>query len=917
MQRAVRGTTEEEGLMRHFSRCSIALAFLLLLPVIIAAQGHIYTKAAPSGPRWTTTSTSWVDIKDLELWFYQYDAGNACIGFTSESGVTTGARMFVRALVDGETASPSDVVYASEAAFYCRMFQFAANLGEGIHHVKLQVKVDAGGTAQFGDRTLLVTAAPTLVNIVAAPSGALLTTTSGSWSDVADMTLNLNLPSAGPLVLTFGAEVLNTAGAATFLRVLVDGVAPSPSDVMIADEYLLGVHSMSFVSPTLSTGSHTAKVQWCLSGSGTAYLGDRTLSIASSNLVALANTGGIASVSAPSGPAVSTTSSGFEDIPGLTLDLSVPENSTLAITVQGEAQVSGSRMFVRATVDGVTCSPSDATQTRDSGYRGTTSMAFVMKNVARGTRHIAAQWLIDAGETAYFGDRNVTVLAFPTAGPDITSGFQELQPAVGTGSLLVLMWDPQRPTDPAPTVGAVTNLIYGSYPSVSDYFTTNSGNNFAIANAGILGWFAADKPYSFYWSAEDPTDADHDGFTSGHVRKWWEAITKADATFDFSIYDTNGDGVLDPRELGIVIVIPQNSAFGTVRVPASQQYPAWQPLVVDGVTIPLIAEVYAGSPPNMGAFVHETSHLLFNLPDMYFAFYNPYDAGAYSIMDACYWDAHLDPFHKIHLGWLQPTIVRHSGWYTIYPVESAGEAYVLMDPAHGEKEYFIVENRGRSQHYDTMLPDSGLAVWHVMEDPAVYGALAAPTGVSSSDWSTIATNDWGRRAIRLIRPVYGPPLDNARSLWDGADPTTGYDLLSSDPNNAHAQLRWHDGTPSGFAIRQISAASAVMDAYFEIPATATGVAGAPSFPSSFILHQNYPNPFNPSTVVSYQLPLPCDIRLIVYDVLGREVAVLVDERKEAGNYTVVWDAHNIASGIYFCSLTAGSFRDVKKMALVR
>ena len=910
--------------MKHCARLLVVLALLPLLVGIGAAQGHIYTKAAPSGPRWTTTSGSWVDIQDLDLWFYQYDAGNACIGVSAESGVTTGSRMAVRAVIDGVLASPSDVIFASEIPFYCRMFQFSANISQGMHHAKLQVLVQGGGTAQFGDRTMWVTTAPNLVNIVAAPSGATLTTTKSSWEDIPNITLNLTLPSAGPLVLTFSAEVWSDNGTNTFLRVLVDGSATSPSDVVIAGGFLIGVHAMSFVSPSVSAGNHTVKVQWLINGSGAAYMGDRTLSIASSNLTAPAVKGGILGVSAASGPDVTTTSTAFVDIPGLTADMPVPENATLAITVQGEAEVSGGRMFVRATIDGEACSPSDVTQTRDPGYYGTTSMTFVMKNVKGGTRHIAAQWLVDGGQTAYFGDRNMTVVALPCAGPDLTSGFKEVKPAIGKNPLLVLLWDPQRPTDPAPSLGTITNLIHGTYPSVTDYIKVNSANNFEITNAGIFGWLGADKPYSFYWAAEDLTDADHDGFTSGHVRKWWEAITKADATFNFANYDTNADGVLDPQELGIVIVIPQNSAFGSVRVPASQQYPTWQPLVVDGVRIPVIAEVYAGSTPNLGVFAHEIFHLLFNLPDLYFSFFNPFAAGHYSIMDVTYIDAHLDPFHKIHLGWLQPTIVKQNGKQLIYPAESGGGAYILMDPKKGEKEYFIVENRQRSVKYDTQVADSGLAVWHVMEDPAVYGTLSTPTGVSATDWATIAANDWGRRAIRMIRPVYGPPFDDRKALWDGADPLTGYDLLSSDSNPAHVQLRWGDGTPSGFAIKSISPATGVMDVIFELPASATGIAERSSIPTEFGLDQNYPNPFNPTTTIGYTIAgaggkgsAAGDVKLVVYDMLGREVAVLVNEKKDPGNYTVTFDAGGLASGMYFYRLKAGNFMETKKLLLLR
>ncbi len=906
--------------MKHSMRFLVFLALLPLLSGIGAAQGHMYTKAAPSGPDWTSTSGSWTDIKELDLWFYQYDAGNACIGISAESNVTTGKRMFVRALVDGTPASPSDVVFASETESYCRMFQFSATINQGMHHVKFQVRVDGGGTAYFGDRTMWVITSPNLVNIAAAPSGATLTTTNSSWEDIADMSLNITMPATGPLFLVFTAEVVSETGKRAALRTTVDGVAGSPSDVIIANGPDLGVHGMTFVFPSVTAGTHTVKAQWLVDQGGTAYIGDRTLAIIASNSALLAaGKGGVMSTSAPSGPQVTTTSSGFVNIPDLSLDIPVPENATLAITLQGEGLVSGGRMFVRATIDGAETSPSDVGLTFQSGYFGTSGMTFLQKNVKGGTRRVALQWGIDAGQTGYFGDRNLTVVALPCAGPDLTDGYKEVKPAIGTNPLLVLLWDPQRPTDPAPALGTVTNLIHGTYPSVADYFKVNSANNFAISNAGIFGWFQADKPYDFYWAAEDPTDADHDGFTSGHVRKWWEAITKADATFNYASFDTNGDGVLDPNELGIVIVIPQNNPFGSVRTPASQQYPTWQPLVVDGVRIPVIAEVYAGSPANLGVFAHEISHLLLNLPDLYFSFFNPFAAGHYSLMDVTYIDAHLDPFHKIHLGWLQPTVVKQNGKQLIYPAESGGGAYILMDPKHGEKEYYIVENRQRSIKYDTQVADSGLAVWHIMEDPAVYGALPAPTGVSASDWATIGAGDWGRRAIRMIRPVYGPPFDNKKALWDGADPLTGYDLLSSDPNPAHVQLRWCDGTPSGFAIKSISPATGVMDVIFELPASATGIAERPSIPTEFGLDQNYPNPFNPSTTIGFRVSGPASgrVQLTVYDMLGREVAVLVNEKKDPGTYSVTFDAGGLASGMYFYRFLAGNFMETRKLLLLK
>ncbi len=88
-------------------------------------------------------------------------------------------------------------------------------------------------------------------------------------------------------------------------------------------------------------------------------------------------------------------------------------------------------------------------------------------------------------------------------------------------------------------------------------------------------------------------------------------------------------------------------------------------------------------------------------------------------------------------------------------------------------------------------------------------------------------------------------------------------------------------------------------------------------PTSFSLSQNYPNPFNPSTVISYQLPLRSYVTLKIYDILGREVATLVNEVKNAGSYSITFNASNLATGIYFYRLQAGSFVQVRKMILLK
>ena len=85
----------------------------------------------------------------------------------------------------------------------------------------------------------------------------------------------------------------------------------------------------------------------------------------------------------------------------------------------------------------------------------------------------------------------------------------------------------------------------------------------------------------------------------------------------------------------------------------------------------------------------------------------------------------------------------------------------------------------------------------------------------------------------------------------------------------------------------------------------------------FRLEQNYPNPFNPSTVISYSVPTSSFINLKVYDVLGNEVAVLVNEEKQVGSYEIDFNATDLNGGVYFYQLTTNAFVDTKKMILIK
>lgn len=100
-------------------------------------------------------------------------------------------------------------------------------------------------------------------------------------------------------------------------------------------------------------------------------------------------------------------------------------------------------------------------------------------------------------------------------------------------------------------------------------------------------------------------------------------------------------------------------------------------------------------------------------------------------------------------------------------------------------------------------------------------------------------------------------------------------------------------------------------------ATPTGISGNALVPETFSLSQNYPNPFNPKTIINYSLPNTQYSVLKVYDILGNEVATLVNELQSAGNHSVSFDGSSLSSGLYYYKIEAGEFSDTKKMLLIK
>ena len=199
-------------------------------------------------------------------------------------------------------------------------------------------------------------------------------------------------------------------------------------------------------------------------------------------------------------------------------------------------------------------------------------------------------------------------------------------------------------------------------------------------------------------------------------------------------------------------------------------------------------------------------------------------------------------------------------------------------------------------------------------------------------FNQVGYNKW---TIGKNRVVIGPPPLNLISIvesktlnGDGTVPLRSAELINNQvfDHTYYLQNVKHSQLPSSQQTLEIllgifsDPPITFFPQYADPPssyANITDVKNDPEIPISIYLFQNYPNPFNPSTMISYQLPVSSDVILKIYDILGNQIATLVNEYKPAGKYEVEFDASSLTSGVYFYQLTSGEFTSTKKMILLK
>jgi hypothetical protein len=203
-------------------------------------------------------------------------------------------------------------------------------------------------------------------------------------------------------------------------------------------------------------------------------------------------------------------------------------------------------------------------------------------------------------------------------------------------------------------------------------------------------------------------------------------------------------------------------------------------------------------------------------------------------------------------------------------------------------------------------------IWpRVVQNASEYGLDGAVTCYRSWSQAGQVLRDGGRISMSVGPPLYAGHLIMLAGFTAAGDPivhdpsrSDGYAHVFSKSDLSHS---WFDKGGIAYTFHLAGAGPASVDRQSQHDLSAAG----------FNLSQNFPNPFNPTTVVSYQLPVASTVRLSVFDMLGRVVAVLENEKKAPGRYQVKFDGSGLASGVYLYRIEAGSFVQTKRLLLLR
>jgi M6 family metalloprotease-like protein len=794
---------------------------------------HPWKMSRAANGEWRATyREAWVNLRG-GMWkkmaanfLVEGDAVPVAVMFSAEAYVREpNKHLFVRLLVDGKAMQPADVLFAqggSPEKRAARSFEFTSAYDRGLHTLEVQWLADENASGFIRDAALLIRQGDTANDrghlLTATPeSGANLETTSTSWQDVPGLQKHVQTTdSQDCLTATVSAEAYASSAKSVWIRVLIDGVVAEPGLVKFASGAFEGTRTMAFGICNPAPGTHDVRVQWHADTGGKAGLGDRTLTVCVGRPIDPMRQFFLSANNMVQAPAQ------YAAVPGLSQFMIMPSDSDVSVIFTAEfPNPTNTAVRARLKIGNTPVPESEVVLTEGQTRGGVHAFTFDAKHIAAGAAPLAGtvsvEWMSDSATPPSIKARSMILLAKQHSVPDLAeppalglgyvdsrgiSGAFRVEPMLGTKNVLVILFDVDRPGHPTPSIASLTPAFFGASDSIADYYDEVSEGRLKLQNAGVLA-YPADHPWSYYSSG--PGD---------HQDKWAEAVTKADAEFDFSQYDTDGDGYISAwDELAVFIIVPQTTSKGFVR----NVWSGTTPQVLDGVYVDLFTEWYTSNPVadyHLGA--HEAGHQILMLGDLY----RKNDSvtrmgtapGAFCLMDQGGFQIadHLNPAYKLALGWVTPRMITQDTAVSLEDVKVSRQIVVLpRSPGKAADEYLVLENRpspGTNARYDYGLPDAGIGVWHLVTSP-IDSALLPPC-MDEDIWDAQAAGDIPRSSIRLIRPAVS--FSDYTALWSSNDyDLDAFGLTCPSEGDPHNILVWADGAQS-YELRNFSAPGAIM-----------------------------------------------------------------------------------------------------------